>query len=200
MQMHPSKKKKCNQASTQLQIYLNWQWRHVSLSSIRWPFSSKTSAEVGCDNGMRLKMMARWWHSKCPSFEGLYAHVRNMPCSICVLESIRHMHFSHKATACQNVCQHTIYYQIQKELVILTLFPLMRNMSLYKSFFSFLFLLIKSFKQLINSFYRLENQTEFWIFYFTKTPGVNLSPESHFTWTIWLSCGVSEHTLDVNLK
>lgn len=157
----------------------------VSLSSVGWSFSSKISTEEGCDNRMHLKMMARWWHSKCPSSEGLYAHVRNMPCSICVLESVGHIHSSRRTTASQNVCQQTIYYQIQKEFVILTMSPLMRKMSLHKSFFFFfLFLLIKSFKQLINSFHRLESQTEFGIYCFTKTPGVNLSPENHFTWTI----------------
>lgn len=59
-----------------------------------------------------------------------------------------------------------------------------KNVTAQKLFFFFLFLLIKSFKQLINSFHRLESQTEFGIYCFTKTPGVNLSPENHFTWTI----------------
>lgn len=149
---------------------------------------------------MHLKMMARWWHSKRPSFEGLYVSVRNISCSICISQRIRHIHSSHRTTTSQNTCQQSIYYQIQKEFVILTLSPLMRKMSLYKSSFFFSPPSYQILQTAITSFYRLESQIEFWIYYFSKTPGVNLSPENHFTWTIWLSYGVSEHTLDGNLK
>lgn len=109
----------------------------VSLGTMRQSFSSKTSAEVGSGDRMHLKMMARWWHSKRPSFEGLYTSIRNIPCSICISQRLRHIHSSHRTTTSQNTRQLSIYYQIQKEFVILTLSPLMRKMSLHKSAFYF---------------------------------------------------------------
>lgn len=169
----------------------------VSLGTVRQSFCSKTSAEVGSGGGMHLEMIARWWHGKRPSFDSPYMSIRNIPCSICMWR-IRHIHSSHRTTISWNtsaeyllpnpegVCDSYIVPINEKNVTIQKL-----------SFFRFL---IKSFKQLITSFYRLESQMEFWTYYFTKTPGVNLSPKNHFTWTIWLSYGVSEHTLDGNLK
>lgn len=74
----------------------------MSLGTVRQSFWSKTSAKVGSGGGMHLEMMARWWHSKRTSFDGLYVSIRNIPCSICMW-SIRHIHSSHRATPSQNM-------------------------------------------------------------------------------------------------
>lgn len=73
----------------------------MSLGTVRQSFCSRTSAKVGSGDGLHLEMMARWWHSKRPSFDGLYMSIRNIPCSICMWR-IRHTHSSHRTTTSQN--------------------------------------------------------------------------------------------------
>lgn len=172
----------------------------VSLGTIKQSSSRKPSAEVGRGDRMHFKMMARWWHSKCPSLKGCtrlleillvpYAYHRGLDTYTLLTWNNhlpKHMSAEYLLPNPEGVCDSNIVSINEK------------NVSRQKLFFLPL-LLIKSFKQLITSFYRLESQIKFWIYYFTKTPGVNLSPENYFTWTNWLSCGVSEHTLDGNLK